>query len=124
MDPETRKTLDKIQRRERWLNWLVPVSLGSLIVGIAAFWFMPRETLGDVAVRLERIVVLASDDDTIETLLVTLPDGKTIRTKALPGDAALAQGAQLCLARSRHPVLRTVKYFRVPNARCTEESGQ
>ncbi|MEO1025115.1 MAG: hypothetical protein AAFX07_06120 [Pseudomonadota bacterium] len=117
MDPEKKKALDKLVHRERLIRLGVPLAVLLLLIAGTAFLNMPREQLGDVETRLQRFLILPDEEDG-GRMIVTLPDGGTIRIKMLPGDSALAPGAPVCLAKTRHPVMRTVSYTRIPQSRC------
>lgn len=121
MEPETRKALDRAYRRELRSLWIWPLALFVVFGGITAFWFMPRQAVGVIDARFDRFATVPSDDNDSLRLIVELSDGRTIRLRALPGEATLAPGAQLCLAQSRHPLLGSIKFTRVPNSRCIEE---
>ena len=123
MDPKTRKALDRAYRRELRSLWIWPLGLIVVIGGMAAFWLMPREPVGVIEARFERFVTVPSDDNDGLRLILELGDGRTIRLRALPGEATLEPGAQLCLSQSQHPVLGSIKYIRVPNTRCSEEGA-
>ncbi len=118
MDPEKKAALDRAMRRERLRIVVVPGLIVLVIVGLGAFFFMPRERLGPVSGTIDRFVARPKDVTSQSVVLVTLSDGQMIRIRPVRGDNSLAPGGTICLERTRHPITRWYKFVRVPNARC------
>ena len=100
MRPETRETLDRTERRDRWRSWAAYVLFPALIAIFALVWFRHPENTS----RVTGVVVIAESDGeplvgvrASMRLTVRLPDGRLIHAGSRSARLSPAVGRSIRL---------------------------
>lgn len=118
MDPDSRRKLDRALRLRRLKTVALVLAILAPFALVVAVLVAPLRPDGVVPARITGFETRPSDDTTPVRMVLSLPDGGTLRLRPRPGDAARAPDTTICLARGIHPLTGAARYQPVPDSRC------